>query len=63
MVILSDAPLAINPMAIKDIRVLRTIKGGETVYSAKSRPPITVAEFVPVNGGRTKNRFGSIGTW
>jgi predicted amidohydrolase YtcJ len=35
MVVLSDDPLSIDPMAIKDIRVMQTIKEGETVYSAK----------------------------
>jgi len=35
MVVLSDDPLSIDPMGIKDIRVMQTIKEGETVYSAK----------------------------
>jgi predicted amidohydrolase YtcJ len=35
MVILSDDPLAIDPMALKDVRVLETIKEGNTVYAAK----------------------------
>ncbi len=35
MVILSDDPLTIDPLAIKDIRIMQTIKEGETVYSAK----------------------------
>ena len=35
MVVLSDDPLSIDPMAIKDIRVMQTIKEGETVYLAK----------------------------
>ena len=35
MVVLSDDPLRIDPMAIKDIRVMQTIKEGETVYLAK----------------------------
>ena len=34
LVILSDDPLSVDPMAIKDIRVLQTIKEGETVYKA-----------------------------
>lgn len=36
MVILSGDPLSIDPMAIKDIRVMQTIKEGRTVYPAKS---------------------------
>ena len=35
MVILSDDPLSIDPMAIRDVRILQTIKEGETVYLAK----------------------------
>jgi predicted amidohydrolase YtcJ len=34
MVVLSEDPLAIDPMKIKDIQVLETIKEGESVYSA-----------------------------
>lgn len=34
MVILSDSPLAVEPMAIRDIRVLETIKDGKTVWRA-----------------------------
>ncbi len=40
-VILSDNPLKIDPMKIKDIRVLETIKEGKTIYRADqgdSRP-------------------------
>ncbi|WP_165793792.1 amidohydrolase [Hyphococcus luteus] len=33
-VVLSDDPRAVEPAAIKDIRVLKTIVGGEEVYSA-----------------------------
>jgi len=32
LVILSDNPLEAEPMAIKDIQVLETIKEGETIY-------------------------------
>jgi hypothetical protein len=35
MVVLSDDPLAVNPMKIKDIQVLKTIKEGESIYTAK----------------------------
>ena len=34
LVVLSDSPLKVDPMAIKDIKVLETIKDGETVYTA-----------------------------
>jgi hypothetical protein len=34
LVILSEDPMAIDPMRIKDIRVLQTIKEGRTVYPA-----------------------------
>lgn len=35
MVILSDDPLSIDPMTIKDIQIMQTIKEGKAVYSAK----------------------------
>jgi predicted amidohydrolase YtcJ len=35
MVVLSDDPLAVNPMKIKDIQVLKTIKEGKSIYTAK----------------------------
>jgi predicted amidohydrolase YtcJ len=34
LVILSDNPLTVEPMAIKDIKVLETIKDGKTIYKA-----------------------------
>jgi hypothetical protein len=34
LVILSDDPLAVDPMKIRDIQVLETIKEGQRVYSA-----------------------------
>jgi predicted amidohydrolase YtcJ len=36
MVILSDDPLAIDPIKIKDIQVVETIKEGRSIYVAKS---------------------------
>ena len=36
MVVLSDDPLNIDPMSIKDIRIMQTIKEGKTVYLAKT---------------------------
>jgi len=35
MVVLSGDPLAVEPMKIKDIQVLKTIKEGENIYTAK----------------------------
>jgi predicted amidohydrolase YtcJ len=35
MVVLSDDPLSGDPMAIKDVRIMETIKEGKTVYLAK----------------------------
>ena len=35
MVILSDDPLALDPMKIRDIKVLETIKDGESIYTGK----------------------------
>ena len=35
LVILSDDPLRVDPMAIRDIQVLETIKRGETIYQAE----------------------------
>jgi len=37
-VILSDNPLAIDPMKIDKIVVLETIKDGKTVYTRKAQP-------------------------
>ena len=35
MVMLSADPLAVDPMKIKDIQVLETIKDGATIFSVK----------------------------
>jgi predicted amidohydrolase YtcJ len=35
LVILSDNPLTIDPEAIREIRVLETIKEGKTIYTAE----------------------------
>ena len=35
LVVLSEDPLTIDPMKIKDIRVLETIKEGNAIYLAK----------------------------
>jgi hypothetical protein len=35
LVILDRNPLAVEPMAIRDIKVLETIKEGRTIYSAR----------------------------
>ena len=35
LVVLSDDPLAIDPMKIRDIQVLETIKEGKSIYSSK----------------------------
>jgi predicted amidohydrolase YtcJ len=32
LVVLSDNPLTVEPMAIKDIKVIETIKDGKTIY-------------------------------
>ena len=34
LVILSNNPLTVNPAAIKDIKVIETIKEGQTIYRA-----------------------------
>ncbi len=36
MIVLDKNPMRVNPMEIKDIKVLRTIKGGEVVYAANN---------------------------
>lgn len=35
LVVLSDNPLTVDPMAVKDIKVLETIKDGKSVYKAQ----------------------------
>ena len=35
LVILDKNPLTVEPMAIKDIKVVETIKEGKTIYTAK----------------------------
>ena len=35
LVVLSDDPLAVDPMKIRDIQVLETIKEGKSIYLAK----------------------------
>jgi predicted amidohydrolase YtcJ len=37
LVILDKNPLKVDPMAIKDIKVVETIKEGKTIYKANSR--------------------------
>ena len=37
LVILDKNPLTVEPMAIKDIKVLGTIKEGKTIYTAAAR--------------------------
>jgi hypothetical protein len=36
LVVLSEDPMAVDPMRIKDIQVLQTIKEGRIVYSASA---------------------------
>lgn len=37
LVILDKNPLTVEPMTIKDIKVLETIKEGKTIYTAPAR--------------------------
>jgi len=34
LVVLSDNPLTVKPMAIRDIKVVETIKDGKSIYTA-----------------------------
>ena len=36
LVVLSDDPLAVDPMKIKEIQVMETIKEGQSIYKAGS---------------------------
>jgi len=38
LVVLAGNPLTVEPMAIKDIKVLETIKDGKTIYKAGAQP-------------------------
>jgi predicted amidohydrolase YtcJ len=33
--VLSDNPITVNPMAIKEIKVVETIKDGKTIFPAQ----------------------------
>ncbi len=35
LVVLSDNPVTVDPMAIKDIKVIETVKDGKTVFQAQ----------------------------
>jgi predicted amidohydrolase YtcJ len=37
LVILEKNPLTVDPMTIKDIKVIETIKGGKSIYKAIAR--------------------------
>jgi len=36
--VLAGNPLTVEPMAIKDIKVVETIKDGRTIYKAGAQP-------------------------
>jgi len=45
LVVLSANPLTVDDAAIKDIKVLQTIKDGKTIYDAAAKTRALVAEF------------------
>jgi predicted amidohydrolase YtcJ len=47
LVVLSANPLTVDVAAIKDIKVLQTIKDGKTIYDAAAMTRALVAEYAP----------------